>query len=192
MNYFARIGDRFAIKLISYGILLHASLCIAAISMVIAAPFVVWDFVTDIQLTKKLTAEAQVISAPLVNRKEERWDSQTGKHLCYLELPDTEQRFNDVVIRQATPYLRSNPAGGLDSLQIYSHPALNDHAAPLPRIIEVPADRSWKSVFHAVGGRSLESAILILALQFALGAAAIYIAIRGYHLIKNGPGRNHR
>lgn len=187
MNYFARIGERLVFRLIGAGILMHAFFCLYAIGMVIAAPFVVMDLVEDIRLTDKLMTEAQVISVPLVNRKDERGDSQTGKYLCYLELPDT-----DGGIQLATPYLRSVPPAGMVSLPIYVHPLLNGPSVILPRIIEVPADPTWKSVFQVVRGRSLISAILILCLLFVLWLAITYIAIRGYFFIKNGPRRRHR
>ncbi|MES2657410.1 MAG: hypothetical protein V4689_02270 [Verrucomicrobiota bacterium] len=187
MNYFARIGEKLVFRLISYGILLHASFCIAAIGMLVAAPFAVMNLVDNIRLTDKLMTEAQVVSVPLVNREGWRRDSQTDKYLCYLELPGQEGDF-----RLATPYLRPDPPAGLLSLPIYIHPALNGPSLVLPRIIEVPADQSWESVFQAVRGRSIISAVLISCLLFVLWLITTYIAIRGYFFIKNGPQRKHR
>ncbi|MEO5916344.1 MAG: hypothetical protein ABIS50_19060 [Luteolibacter sp.] len=155
--------------------------------MLIAAPFVVVDLVEDIHLTDKLMTEAQVISVPLVNRKDERRDSQTGKYLCYVELPNPDEG-----IPVATQYLRQDAPAGLDSLQIYVHPALIGPSVILPRIIEVPADQTWKSVFQAVRGRSIISAVLILCLLLILWLITTYIAIRGYFFIKNGPRKRPR
>ena len=192
MNYLTRIGNRLVFRLISAGILLHASFCIAAIGMVIAAPFVVQDFFQDIKLTTEMVTQPQVISVPLVNRSEWRGDAQTGKYLCYVELPNWDIEHYDSAIQIATPYLRANPPSGLESLQIYSHRELIHRSSMLPRIIEVPAERSWNSVFEALRGRSFTSTILLLGLQFALGLIVIYIAIKGYFYIKYGPRkRNH-
>ncbi len=186
MNYFTRIGDRLVFRLINYGILLHASFCIAAIGMVVAAPFVISDLLGDIKITNEIMTEPQVISVPLVNRSEERGDAQTGKFLYYVELPNSELRHGDSAIRIATPYLRSTPVGDSESLQIFSHPGLTDSSNLYPRIVEVPSDRTWNSVFQTLRGRSLLSAIAILLFQFVLCLAVIYVSIRRYFFIKNG------
>ncbi len=157
MNYFTRISDRLIFRLINYGILLHASLCIAAIGMVVAAPFVVLDLFHDIQLTNELTSDAEINSVPLVNRSEERGDAQTGKYLCFVELPNSESSYEGGAVRMATPFLRSIPPSELISLQIYSHPALIDPSAFYPKIVEVPVDHSWKSVFQ-IGFRRFTTA----------------------------------
>jgi hypothetical protein len=189
MNYFTRIGDRLVFRLINYGILLHGSFCIAAIGMVVAAPFVISDFMGDIKLTNGIMTEAQVVSVPLVNRSEERGDAQTGKFLYYVELPNSELRHEDSSIRIATPYLRTTPVGDLQSLQIFSHPGLADSSRLYPRIVEVPTERTWNSVFHALRGREISSAIVILVLQLVLAFVVTYVSIRGYFFIKNGARR---
>lgn len=150
MNYFTRIGDRLVFRLINYGILLHAGFCIAAIGMVFAAPLVVSDLLADIKLTNGIMKEGQVVSVPLVNRSEERGDTRTGKFLCYVEPPDSEFMHKDSAIRIATPYLRSSPAGELEALQIYSHPGLTGPSNFYPRIVEVPNEQTWTSVFQTL------------------------------------------
>jgi hypothetical protein len=157
--------------------------------MVLAAPFVILDFMGDIKLTNVIMTEAEVVSVPLVNRSEERGDAQTGKFLCYVELPNSEFRHGDTAIRIATPYLRTTPVGDLQSLQIFSHPGLADSSRLYPRIVEVPGERTWNSVFQALRGRSISSAIAILVFQFALALVVIYVSIRGYLFIKNGARR---
>jgi hypothetical protein len=155
MNYFTRIGERLVFRLVTYGILLHASFCIAAIGMVVAAPFVIYDLFSDIKLTTGIMSGAQVVSVPLVNRSEERGDARTGKFLCYVELPDSDLRHKGSTIRIATPYLRSSPAGDLETLQIYSHPGLTDSTSFYPRIVEVPATGRGPQFFRRLGdGRS--------------------------------------
>ena len=131
-------------------------------------------------------SEGRVVSVPLVNRSQERGDSQTGKYLCYVELPDSDSMNDQSAVRMATPYLRASPPSGLASLQIYSHAALTTPSALYPRIIEVPDDRSWDSVFRLVRGRSLASSIVILCFQSVLIFFVSYIAIKGYFLIKYG------
>lgn len=192
MNYFTRLGDRLVFRLINYGVLLHAFFCIAAIGMVVASPFVISDFISDIKLTNGLMKEAQVVSVPLVNRSEERGDAQTGRFLYYVELPNSELRHGDSAIRIATPYLRAAPVGDLQSLLIYSHPGLADSSRLSPRIIEVPGEQTWNSVFQALRGRSIPSAIAILLLQLVLALAVIYVSVRGYFFIKNGASRRRR
>lgn len=192
MNYFTRIGDRLVIRLINSGILLHASICITAIGMTIAAPFVIQDFVQDVKLTNKIVKQPEVISVPLVNRSEWRGDAQTGKYLCYVELPNWDIGHINSAIRIATPYLRAHPPSGLDSLEIYSHHELIHPSGMLPRIIEVPVDRSWNSVFQALRSRSFASSILLLSFQFFLCLIVVYIAIKGYFVIKYGPRRKNR
>ncbi len=192
MNYLTRIGNRLVFRLISAGILLHASFCIAAIGMVIAAPFVIQDFFQDVKLTTEMVTKPQVVSVPLVNRSDWRGDAQTSKYLCYVELPNWDIEHYNSAIRIASPYLRAHPPSGLDSLEIYSHRELIHPSGMLPRIIEVPADRSWNSVFEALRGRSFTSTIFILCFQFVLGLIVVYIAIKGYFFIKYGPRRkNH-
>lgn len=157
--------------------------------MIVAAPFVISDFMGDIKLANGIMTEGELVSVPLVNRSEERRDAQTGKFLCYVELPNSEFRHEDSAIRIATPYLRTNPVGHLQSLQIFSHPGLTDSSQLLPRIVEVPSERTWNSVFQALWGRSISSAIAILVFQFALALVVIYVSIRGYFFIKNGARR---
>lgn len=188
----SHIGDKFVRKIINYGILLHASICIAAFAAIIAAPFAILDFVANVRLPAKLISEAQVISVPIVNRSEGRWDSKTGKYLCFLEIPNTEYKDKHQTVRMATPYLRSESVRGQDVLKIYSHPALVKGYMLPQRIVEVPSDTSWSSVFRAATGRSFASALLVLCLQFTFGALAIYIAIRGYFFIKSGARRRVR
>ena len=125
MNYFTRIGDRLVFRLIRYGILLHATICIAALGAIVGAPFVVWDLVTDVRLAEQMKEEAQIITVPLVNREEERFDARSGMFLCYVELPDSVIKHGDDSVRLAIPHLRPQAATGLDSLRIFSHPPLD-------------------------------------------------------------------
>jgi hypothetical protein len=157
--------------------------------MVILAPFVVSDLLRDLRLTGTIMKEADVVAVPLVNRTEERGDAQTGKYLYYVELPNSEFRHENSSIRIATPYLRSNPVGDLNALDIYSHPALADSTNLYPRIIEVPRDQTWSSVFYALCGRSITAVVAILFSQIVLVIVVFYVAIRGYFFIKNGARR---
>lgn len=187
MNYFTRIGDRLVFRLINYGILLHASFCIAAISVVFGAPMLIADFIGDIKLANIIFKEAQVVSVPLVNRTQERGDARTGKFLYYVELPRSETSADTFSISIATPYLRSQQVGDLEALQIYSHPLLINTPNVSDRIVEATEERTWSSVFQALRGRSINSAVAILFLQLLLGITVIYVAVRGYFFIKYGP-----
>jgi hypothetical protein len=191
MNYLARTGERFVIRLINYGIMLHLSFCIAAIGMTIAAPFVVFDLIRDVRLAGVLISEASVISAPLVNRSGERPDSRSGKYLCYLELPGPQSDDKVWTSLITAPYLRANPPGALDSLQVFSHPALLNTLNRSTRVVEVPVDRTWISVFQLLRGRSIVSTIMVLCFQGILGTLVIYVALKGYFLIKGDSRRRH-
>lgn len=192
MNCFTRFGDELVVRLITYGIFLHATICIAALGMVIYAPFVVTDFMGDIRLTGKVLNEATVVTVPLVNRSEERGDARTGKFLYFVELPSSPPGSRPSPIRVATPYLRSTPVGDLDSLDIYVHPALSKPSNRRPSIIEVPEEATWSSIFHALRGRTITSAAALLLLQLVLGVVVLYVSIRGYFLIRYGARRKRR
>ncbi|MGJ8695681.1 MAG: hypothetical protein ACSHYF_05140 [Verrucomicrobiaceae bacterium] len=178
MNYLASIGRTMAFRLGFAGILLHISLTAAAICLVIWLPFSIWGYLGDMRLPALLISEGKVIDAPLVNRFNERYDKRKSAYRCYLG-------FEDYAI---THYRDQNPRK-LEYLRIYKHPVLrNEPETPL-RIVEVPENITEESVYYAATGRTLPTATAFLIGQILLTILTIYLAIKGYWLIKGKKGR---
>lgn len=181
MSYFVRLGDRLAVRLISQVILLHLMACMLSIGLIIWLPISAWMFVQSVRLPSVLLKDAKVVEVPLVERNLERWDTQRSAYLCYI-----------LKGLLAVPHFRQTSPASLDSLRIYEHPAIGNDMHGRTKIVEVPEEPDWNSVFKSAEGCSLAWAIAKLFGQGILTALVVYVAVRGYWLIKHGPKRRHR
>ncbi len=163
-------------RLITRVIFLHMMVCLMALAMVGLSLFSIVEFVQDARLPSVLQSEAQIEEVPLVLRDQDHWDARKSAWLCHV--PE-----GHLVL----PYLRKEDPSQLESLKLYRHRDI------IYKVVEVPANPSWISLFEAIEGRSLLAACGRLAGIIAMTAVIVNIAIRGYWLIKHGPKRRqHR
>ncbi|MGB0991450.1 MAG: hypothetical protein ACPG32_03165 [Akkermansiaceae bacterium] len=170
--------DGLLIRIINRVVLLHLCICVGAIAAVIMLPFSIWDFVQSSKIPSKLLNEASIETVYLVDKELEGWNSQKNTYVCFLD-------FNPYIIRHE----RTENPKDVSKISIYKHEVLHFPPDSRTKIIEVPEPATWNSVYLAAHSRPLWQNILTLAGQITLTALGVYVAIRGYWLIKHGERR---
>lgn len=172
---FISLADKFLVRVITRAILLHLCICVGAIAGIIMLPFSIWDFVQSVKVPSVLLNQASVETVHLINRDMEGWNSHGKAYICYLD-------FNPYTIRHAR---RENPKS-ISNIQIYKHDILFYPPDPRTKIIEVSESATWDSIYFAAHGQPLWKSILYLIGQILLTILGVYLATRGYWLIKHG------
>jgi len=180
MSSLLQFGDRLMIRWINRLIFLHLVTCVAAIGLAVMLPISIWNFARTLRLPSTLMSEGRIVNIPLVNRGAERWHAPSSAYLCYVQ---------EGLI--AEPYLRRENPASRDSLEIYLHPDLGRKPDRTRQVVEVPDNPTWTSVYKSAQGRSIYAASARHLGQLLLTLLVIYIAVRGYWLIKYGPRRQH-
>ena len=172
--------DRVIFSITTRLVFVHLFCCLGAI----LSPFIIgmqaWEIWSEVKLAKTLVQEGDVLEIERLNPDQEYLSSTSGRYHCFLQFDGWEYE----------AFLPSVPPAG-PTLKIYSHQNLPALPAPDGKIVVVPQNPTVSSVYFEIYHHTLKKRLIIFAILLLVFAIVIYIAIKGYIMIKGG-GRSRR
>ena len=164
------ILDRWLIRWITRLIFLHLLICAGAMVGFPLVIFTAWEFYRDSMDAKSLAESGAKTELPLIRHPDERFFRGRGYRFFYGE--------GEFLVRFGH---RDEPTQDLDYLTVYEEPLRDE---PIGLVTEVPQSPSMQNVYEKMRRRTWFSGLRVVIVTFLGWLLILYIAVRGYFMIK--------